>query len=110
MLVLAAAGALAAYLYFARRGLQRARQPYLLTDHALAKAVERRLSGILADPEAVRVSAHEGVLTLRGSVERARLDGCLRAALSVPGVKSVLNRLEAEGMPPSLAGGETIGL
>jgi hypothetical protein len=104
MLIIAAAGGLA-YLYFARTGknLRRLGRPRPQTDEALAKAVERRLRRILDDPRTVQVSLHEGAVTLRGSVEREQLDRCLRAALSVPGVTVVVNRLEAEG-PPALPG------
>lgn len=110
MLIIAAAGGLAAYLYFARRGTdrRRGRAPQLLTNEALAKAVERRLRRVLADPRTVQCSVHEGVLTLRGTIEPGLLDSVLRAALAVSGVSSVVNQLETEGMP-SIAAAQNMG-
>jgi osmotically-inducible protein OsmY len=98
----ALAAACAAYLYFDRRAMARERNRLAApTDAMLARRVRARLGALLPDPEAIQVTAHDGVVTLRGEIERSDLDRCLRAALSVPGVKSVLNRLEPDAPPPA---------
>ena len=103
-LILAAAGACAAYVYLDRRAmaLERARfSPP--SDDMLASNVQHALSRIVADPSAVHVTVHEGTATLRGAVDRNRRDRALRAALAVPGIKTVLNRLETDPPPADLA-------
>ena len=102
--ILALAGA-AFYVYRAlearrRSGARRiAAQP---ADEAIGSEVRARLAGIAA-PGAVRVGVVQGVVSLRGSVSRAERDRLLRAALAVPGVKSVTNLLDAQGADPGLA-------
>ena len=98
---LVAAAAVAAYVYLDRRAMARERARFARpTDAALARSVEETLAAI-AGPDAVQVAVHGGSVTLRGELDRVRRDRALRAALAVPGVKSVVNRLETLGPSPA---------
>lgn len=98
---LIAAGAVAAYVYLDRRAMSRERARFAQpTDAMLARSVQQTLAAI-AGPDAVQVTVHDGAVTLRGELDRARRDRALRAALAVPGVKSVVNRLDTLGPAPA---------
>jgi hypothetical protein len=98
LLTLAVAGAYAAFLYLDRRAMARERARFTPpADDMIARRVQAQLAPLVSDAGSLHVTAHGGVVTLRGSVEADGLDRALRAALSVPGVKSVLNRLETQG-------------
>ncbi len=101
ILTLIAAGAVAAYVYFDRRAMARERERFARpSDAMLAQAVQETLAGIAA-PEALQVTVHGGTVTLRGELDRVRRDRALRAALAVPGVRSVVNRLDTIGPAPA---------
>jgi osmotically-inducible protein OsmY len=101
LLAAAAAGAALVYTYFDRRAMALARARFSApTDASLAREVRDVLSRIVADPEAVHLTVHEGTVTLRGAIDRSRRDRALRAALAVPGVKAVLNQLDIDSPPP----------
>jgi osmotically-inducible protein OsmY len=100
-LALAAAGTYAAWSYFDRRAMARERARFApATDEVLARRVREALSRIVPDPDAIDVTVHERTVTLRGPVTRASRDRALRAALSLPGVKAVVNRFEIDEPPP----------
>jgi hypothetical protein len=102
ILAIAAAGAALVYSYFDRRAMALARARFSApTDASLAREVREVLSRIVADPEAVHLTVHEGTVTLRGTIDRSKRDRALRAALAIPGVKAVLNQLDTDRpLPP----------
>ena len=103
LLAFAAAGAALVYTYFDRRAMSRARARFSApSDASLAREVRGVLSRIIADPEAVHLTVHEGTVTLRGAIERSRRDRALRATLAVPGVKAVLNQLDTDSPAPPM--------
>lgn len=98
---LVAAATIAAYVYLDRRAMARERERFARPgDAMLAQSVQQTLAAI-AGPDAVQVAVHEGAVTLRGELDRVRRDRVLRAALAVPGVKAVVNRLETPGPDPA---------
>jgi hypothetical protein len=100
-LIALAAGGVLAYFYVrseARTARQR-RRGIARTDEAIGADVRASLERIVATPGDIEVAVHDGVVALRGAVPRNRRDRVLRAALSIPGVKSVANRLELESGP-----------
>lgn len=101
LLAFAAAGAALVYTYFDRRAMSRARAR-LPSDASLAREVRGVLSRIIADPEAVHLTVHEGTVTLRGAIDGSRRDRALRATLAVPGVKAVINRLDTDSPAPPM--------
>jgi CBS domain-containing protein len=72
-------------------------KPYLRPDEEIAAEATDLLTGtVLADPAAIRVTAHGGVLTLMGRLaSQEQLDKALRLTECIDGVVSVINRLHA---------------
>lgn len=96
-LLLGAAGAYAAYIYYDRRAMALERARFVPpADDIVAQRVREALSRIVADADAVHFTVHERTVTLRGQLDRVRRDRVLRATLAVPGVKAVLNRFESD--------------
>lgn len=85
--LIAAAAGVAAYFYLRER-------PRPPAPSGLEERVRQALSGVLADPQAIHVSAHEGVVSLRGPVLPGERDRALATVLGVPGVMEVSNFLE----------------
>jgi hypothetical protein len=103
ILAIAAAGTALVYAYFDRRAMALARARFAApSDDSVAREVRNVLSRIVADPEAVHLTVLEGTVTLRGAIDYGRRDRALRAALAVPGVKAVLNRLDADTPAPAM--------
>ncbi len=66
-----------------------------VTDAVLAERVRARLGLVCTDPSTIEVTAHEGCITLRGSVPRGELGSVVRAAKWARGVRMVDDQLEA---------------
>lgn len=103
LLTIAAVAAVAAGIYHYRQQRRRPgraeRQPGI-SDELLAERVRAGIAGAASSPVEVRVV--NGSVALHGTVRRAERDLVLAAALAVPGVSRVTNRLEVEG--PAAAG------
>jgi len=65
-------------------------------DRVLIERVRSKLGRHAAHPHAIGVDAHRGRVTLSGSIPDARAADLLAATATVPGVQSVLDRLEHE--------------
>jgi osmotically-inducible protein OsmY len=86
-----------AYRYLNTAGAARRRAaPARPSDTLIAQRVRKRLAK-LAAPDSFQVSAHEGTITLRGTAAPGARDRLLREALAVPGVSTVVNRLDVRG-------------
>ncbi len=106
LLTIAAVAALAAGFYHyrqQRRPQRRAAAEPSISDALLAERVNAGVAGAASSPIEVRVA--KGIVTLRGTVERAERDLALAAALAVPGVARVANQLEVEGEAPGMEHG-----
>ena len=77
-------------------------------DETVTARVRSKLGRIVSHPHAVNVETQDGNVSLSGVIFADEVDGLLKCAEGVPGVKSVENNLEAhesaEGIP-SLQGG-----
>jgi osmotically-inducible protein OsmY len=95
LVLLAAAGAAAAYLYSRqqRPGARRSAAA-LPDDRQLEERIRTALADIVADPGAIHVSVHRGAASVRGPVLPGERDRVLTAVLDVPGVLQVANHLE----------------
>lgn len=93
LVVLAAAGAAAAYFY-ARGRRPGAPAGAALDDRRVEEGIRAKLAEVVADPGAVHVTVHDGMASLRGPVLPGERDRALSAALEVPGVLLVKNFLE----------------
>jgi BON domain len=74
-----------------------AREEEKVSDRVLIDRVRSRAGHLVAHPHNLEVQAHEGVVTLRGTIGRAehrRLVGVVRG---IPGVRRVQDRLRHEG-------------
>lgn len=95
LVLLAAAGAAAAYLYSRQqRPTARARAAPHPDDRQLEEAIRTRLADVVADPGGVHVTVQHGAASLRGPVLPGERDRALSAVLDVPGVLQVTNLLE----------------
>lgn len=94
LVLLAAAGAAAAYLYSRGRPAAPRKAAPMPDDRGIEEAVRERLAGVVADPGAVHVTVREGIASLRGPVLPGERDRALNAVLGVPGVLEVSNFLE----------------
>lgn len=63
-------------------------------DRILEERVRARLGRNTSHPDAIEVSAADGVVTLRGPILASEMDRALRAADRVPGVDAVVSELE----------------
>jgi uncharacterized membrane protein len=78
------------------------------SDALLVERVRSKLGRAVSHPHAVRVEAQDGRVTLSGPVLRRELAGLLSCVLSVPGVRSIDDRLEPhteDEQVPALQGG-----
>lgn len=87
-----------------RRGAERA------SDEKLVKRVRSRIGHVVSHPRAIEVSAHEGRVTLSGSVLADEAGGLIRETSGVRGVEEVEHRLRvhrtAENVPELQGEGE----
>lgn len=78
-------------------------------DAVLAERVRARLGLVCSAPTAIDVTAHEGCITLRGSVLRSELAPVVRAAKWARGVRMVDDQLEARDPESTSAASEGSG-
>ena len=69
------------------------------SDRALAERVRSHLNGATSHPGSIQVTARDGRVTLRGPILAGEVDALLARIRSVPGVRSVENRLEVHKEP-----------
>ena len=102
------AAAAAGFLLFRHLRLLdlRRRERRVRTDARIARDVRESL-GRIVRAGSIGATVEAGVVALHGTVARNRRDRLLRAALAIPGVKSVVNRLEVAGDPDNLEGWQT---
>lgn len=89
------------------RGLVR-RRP--VDDEVLVERVRARLGRVVSHPHAIEVGSKDGLVRLRGRILQAEVKPLLRAVANVPGVRDIMNELDANKMAgniPSLQGGST---
>jgi osmotically-inducible protein OsmY len=92
LVVLAAAGAAAAYFY--SRGRRPAAPVEAPEDRQVEESIRAKLAEVVAAPGAIHVTVTDGMASLRGPVLPGERDRALAAALEVPGVLLVKNFLE----------------
>lgn len=90
-----AAGAGAMYLLNPSNGLRRRRA----NDRLIRARLGSAIAGSVSRPAAARASVGGGIVTLRGDVPLAEVDGLLCAVYAVDGVRDITNRLHE--MPPA---------
>jgi hypothetical protein len=66
-----------------------------VSDAELVERVQTVVQYVIAHPEAVAVSAHEGVVTVAGSVEKDEVEKLLTCIAAVRGVRGVTDHLSA---------------
>jgi hypothetical protein len=79
-----------------------------VTDDVLVDRVRSKIGRAVSHPSAIKVSAKDGNITLRGPVLEAEVDSLLRCVRSARGVIDVNNQLEVHEEPgdlPALQGG-----
>lgn len=95
LVVLAAAGAAAAYFYSRGRGRRSAPPAEApVDDRRVEEGIRAKLAEVVAEPGAVHVTVRAGMASLRGPVLPGERDRALAAVLEVPGVLLVKNFLE----------------
>ena len=95
LVLIAAAGAAAAYLYSReQRPGARRKAAAFPDDRQLEERIRTALADIVADPGAIHVTVNHGAASLRGPVLPGERDRALTAVLDVPGVLQVTNLLE----------------
>ncbi|HEU0204215.1 MAG TPA: SRPBCC family protein [Burkholderiaceae bacterium] len=65
------------------------------SDETLERRVRTRLGRIVSHPHAVRVSVHEGIVTLRGPILTHEVGPLIAGVLGVAGVRDIDNQLQA---------------
>jgi hypothetical protein len=73
-------------------------------DLVLVARVRAQIGHVISQARAVNVSAHQGRVTLSGSIPTHEVEKLLSAVASVAGVTAVVNRLEINHAPASIAG------
>lgn len=76
-------------------------------EEKLVPRVRARLGRLVSHPHAIQVSAHQGVVTLKGPILAREVPGLLKGIRSVRGVRDIDNQLtvhERSGGEPSLQG------
>ena len=78
-----------------------ARSKHLLSDHLaddpiIEERVRSKMGRVVSHPNAIKVDAAEGKVTLTGLILADEINELLRCVRSVPGVKAVENLLECE--------------
>ena len=63
-------------------------------DDVLAARVRARVGHVVSHPRAIEVRASNGIVTLRGPVFEAEVEGLMKHVADVPGVSGVENQLE----------------
>jgi osmotically-inducible protein OsmY len=63
-------------------------------DEILHERVRSAIGRVVSQPNSITVTAHQGRVTLQGSVPERELDGLIRAAEAFRGVGTVVNELE----------------
>jgi hypothetical protein len=102
--LVAAAAGIAAYLVRKeRRGYHPVPKPFP-EDRVIEQRIREKLAEIVADPDAIHVTVHNGTASLHGPVLPAERDRALTAVLDVPGVLQVTNLLELVEPAGSLPG------
>jgi osmotically-inducible protein OsmY len=95
LVLIAAAGAAAAYLYSRQQRPGARREAAALPeDRELEGRIRTVLADLVADPGAIHITVHHGAASLRGPVLPGERDRALTAVLDVPGVLQVTNLLE----------------
>jgi hypothetical protein len=81
-------------------------------DPQLVERVRSRMGRFVSHPRAIEVTAQDGIVHLQGPILREEKDRLVTAVHAVPGVREVVDRLEAhdaaEGVP-ALQGGKEPG-
>lgn len=80
----------------------------MVDDVVLVERVRARLGRALSHPHAIKVEAHDGIVTLRGPILQHEVKPLLNAIERVADVRQVVNELEEHKEPgniPSLQGG-----
>ncbi len=83
---------LAGSAFLARRG--EFAQP--VSDAMLIERVRARVADLVADPQAVEVSAEYGVVRLAGELSHAQRDLLLSELIYLPGVRRIRNALDTK--------------
>ncbi len=89
----------------------RLQKPYA-DDRTIAERVRSAMGREVSNARAIMVACREGVVTLRGPILAAEVDGMLECASRVRGVREVVDRLEVHEQPgnhPALQGGSSRG-
>ncbi len=73
-------------------------------DAVLVARVRAQIGHVVSQAGAVDVTAHQGRVTLSGSIAAHEVEKLLSAVASVAGVTAVINRLEGKQDPASVAG------
>lgn len=73
-------------------------------DDTLRGRVRAALGRVVTHPHSVRADVHDGVVTLRGPVLRAEVDGLVQTVRAVRGVYDVVNELEEHETPGNVPG------
>jgi osmotically-inducible protein OsmY len=74
-------------------------------DTVLVARVRAQMGHVVSHAGTIDVTAHEGRVTLSGSIPAHEVEKLLSAVASVPGVTAVVNRLEVNHTIASAAGG-----
>jgi hypothetical protein len=74
------------------------------TDEVLMARVRADMGRHVSHPAAIEVEAMDGMVTLTGQILEEELDDLMKACRRVPGVRSVMNRLETHAEPGSVPG------
>jgi osmotically-inducible protein OsmY len=74
-------------------------------DAVLVARVRAQIGHAASQAEAIDVTAHQGRVTLSGSIATHEVEKLLSAVASVTGVTAVVNRLEVNHAAASAAGG-----
>lgn len=78
-----------------------------VADETLVERIRAEIGRAVANPGSIRISAHEGRVTLSGPILASEVQGLVRKVRSVQGVERVTNRLsvhEEVGNVPGLQG------
>jgi osmotically-inducible protein OsmY len=72
-----------------------------VSDEVLVERVRSEMGRATSHPRAIEVRAHDGQVTLSGSVLRREVDTLLSTVASVRGVRNVENQLQIQDQPGS---------
>ena len=82
-----------------------------VTDEVLAQRVRSRMGHVLSNPKAVRIDAHNGVITLEGKLTHAEKRMLREQVSAIPGVTRVDDRLRSRSVfAPGLLLGIAAGI